>query len=116
MARSLEEKSALKAMALQLFSPRTPINTADLFSGRRAQIQKTVNAIRQPGAHAVIYGERGVGKTSLANVSPVLYSIETAAQVIASRVACDGTDDFPALWRKVFSTIQRTRPVSGIGL
>ncbi len=105
MKRTFKEKSDLKARAFQLFSPRTPINTADFFAGRSDQLDKTVDAIRQPGAHAIIYGERGVGKTSLANVAPIYLEVELGERVIAPRVNCDGTDDYNALWRKVFGKL-----------
>jgi transcriptional regulator with AAA-type ATPase domain len=48
------------------FSPHTPINKAQFFKGRTEQIRAVTDTIRTPGLHAAIYGERGVGKTSLA--------------------------------------------------
>ena len=42
---------------------------ARLFSGRSDQIAELFSVVQQPGAHAVVYGERGVGKTSLAAVT-----------------------------------------------
>lgn len=92
----------------QLFSPRTPIAAADLFSGRYEQILKLGGVISQPGAHAIIYGERGVGKTSLANIAPISYVIGSHValeQLVAPRIACDSTDTFDTLWRKVFKSI-----------
>lgn len=114
MARSFKEKSDLKTRASQLFSPRTPINTADFFAGRSDQILKTVGAIRQPGAHAIIYGERGVGKTSLANVAPIYLEAESGERVIAPRVNCDSTDTFHSLWKKVFAKLPVGRDQMGL--
>jgi hypothetical protein len=39
-----------------------------LFSGRQQDIAELYAVIAQPGQHAVIYGERGVGSASLAVV------------------------------------------------
>lgn len=52
--------------ARQLFSPAAPINAADLFAGRREEIKRFISAIDERGRHVILYGERGVGKTSLA--------------------------------------------------
>jgi transcriptional regulator with AAA-type ATPase domain len=95
---------ALKARASQLFSPRTPISRVELFSGRARQIVKLITTIHQPGAHAIIFGERGVGKTSLASVAPFSFSPDEKP-VIAPRVNCDGTDSYDAPWRKVLAEI-----------
>ena len=65
------DKEAAKNMSVevaQVFQPRTPINTRELFAGRWEQMQTLADAVAQNGLHVVIYGERGVGKTSLANI------------------------------------------------
>lgn len=54
----------------------TPIRTRELFAGRLEQLAKVADAVFQKGLHVVLYGERGVGKTSLANMIPgVLESV-----------------------------------------
>ena len=111
---SYDDSEQSKARARELFSPRTPIGTSKLFSGRYNQILKLNSVIAQAGAHAIIYGERGVGKTSLANIAPIAFHIESKTpleRITAPRINCDGTDTYDALWRKVFSKIQ----VSGDG-
>jgi polynucleotide 5'-kinase involved in rRNA processing len=52
----------------QLFSPTEPVREADLFVGRTDQIKRITEGIMQGGQHIVVYGERGVGKTSLMNI------------------------------------------------
>lgn len=63
-----EDWNMLDAAAQTLFRPRTPIDDSKLFSGRIAQIKELMDVIYEPGGHAIIHGERGVGKTSLANI------------------------------------------------
>ena len=58
----------LEFNANQVFTPGAPISEAELFSGRIDQVNKIIDTISQRGYHAVLYGERGVGKTSLSNV------------------------------------------------
>src|SRR5258708_2415133 len=65
---SVQEAAELEVSVGKFFQPRTPITTRELFSGRWAEITRLADVIAQPGLHAIIYGERGVGKTSLANV------------------------------------------------
>ena len=103
------EKTSRKSEAAVLFSPRTPIATTELFAGRWNQMVKVMNTIAQPGAHAIIYGERGVGKTSLANVAPIMLHVQGGvplAEIALTRINCDGTDSYDALWRKVFGSIR----------
>ena len=53
----------LSFQAGQVFTPGAPISERALFSGRLNQIRKVLDTISQTGYHAVLYGERGVGKT-----------------------------------------------------
>jgi DNA-binding NtrC family response regulator len=46
-----------------VFTPSAPINDKALFAGRIDQVRQVMDAVSQRGRHAVIYGERGVGKT-----------------------------------------------------
>lgn len=50
------------------FTPTQPKLTAQLFSGRRQEVKRIVTAIEEWRAHIVIFGERGYGKSSLANI------------------------------------------------
>lgn len=50
-----------------LFSPGAPIRVEAELSGRLEQSAKLRRIVLSPGEHALVYGERGVGKTSIAN-------------------------------------------------
>jgi len=110
----MEDREKLAFEAGKVFTPATPVSEGALFAGRMEQIRRVVDVINQRGQHAVIFGERGVGKTSLANiVSSKLTS--PGAQILAPRINCDSTDDYGTLWKKFFSQvdlIQKT-PVPG---
>ncbi|WP_458094200.1 AAA family ATPase [Roseomonas sp. WA12] len=47
-------------------SPSTPIRNADYLRGREKNLEQVRRAFVQPGRQVFIYGDRGVGKTSLA--------------------------------------------------
>jgi Cdc6-like AAA superfamily ATPase len=102
MAKTVDyETLALKLGVL--FKPSAPIDKEDLFCGRSAQVRLVVDAINQIGQHAVIFGERGVGKTSLSQILQVKLKATNEVPVIAPRVTCDSLDNFTTIWRKVFA-------------
>ena len=96
-----------------MFTPGAPVNEKDLFSGRIEQIGKVLSAISQRGYHGVLYGERGVGKTSLSNI---LHSMLPSREGwVIARVNCDGDDTFSSLWRKAFSDVTVTTDHQSLG-
>lgn len=60
----------------------------------------------------MIFGERGVGKTSLANVLSSFLSHPSGA-VLAPHVNCDTLDTFETVWRKTLEQIELTRSAPG---
>lgn len=97
-----DEWIALEFETRQLFSPSAPISEAELFSGRREQIEGLINTIADRGRHAVLYGERGVGKTSLGNT---FHKLIGSAGVVSFRQQTSPEDDYSSLWKKVFRDI-----------
>lgn len=60
------ETSELLSKVEQAFTPAREIEVPELFSGREDVISQGLRALRSPGASLCIYGNRGVGKTSVA--------------------------------------------------
>lgn len=89
----------------RVFRPATPVNQAELFSGRKDQVRKVVDAINQPGCHAILYGERGVGKTSLANI---LFSKlhSNGLPLLIPHINGINSDTYTTIWRRVFDEMQ----------
>jgi Cdc6-like AAA superfamily ATPase len=97
-------QTTLLTKASQVFRPGAPIDTLSLFAGRLDQVTKVINAINQPGQHVVLYGERGVGKTSLARVLSQM--LENVGQhFVHAAINCDRGDDFSSIWHKAFRRI-----------
>lgn len=101
-----EERDRIAFRAGRVFTPNSPIDEKDLFSGRQDQVRQIIEAISRKGLHVILYGERGVGKTSLANV---LSSFLDIPNVFAPRVNCDSTDTFDSTWRKTLDQITYTQ-------
>jgi Cdc6-like AAA superfamily ATPase len=110
----LEEAELLERMArlAEAFRPAAPIDRRGLFSGRVEQIGELFSVVGQPGQHAVVYGERGVGKTSLTSVVAELLRGSNVATV---RVICDSSDDFSSIWRKALGEIGLRTSTAGVG-
>ena len=123
MALSPEAAEKLNLAASQTFRPRTPIATRDLFAGRWEQITTLVDSVTQSGLHVVIYGERGVGKTSLSNViGPIVRAFDDdkpaggRAPRLIMKVVASSDDSFSSLWHQLFGQItwKDNRPVFGL--
>ena len=89
----MTEPELLDRMRLvaEAFRPAAPIDRRGLFSGRADEIAELYSVVAQPGQHAVVYGERGVGKTSLA---VVVAELLRGSGVPRRRATCDSSDDF----------------------
>lgn len=101
-------------LASRVFTPATPVSESALFAGRMKELRRVVDTINQRGRHSVIFGERGVGKTSLASVISSRLSLP-GANVVAPRVNCDSNDSYTSLWRKVFSQIDLLQKTPAVG-
>ena len=102
----IDAKIARRAALNREFTPSTPVNRRAAFCGRIDQIMQITAAVTQPGRHAILYGERGVGKTSLANIlSELLVPTETDFRDYAVRVNCTVDDTFDTIWRRAFDEL-----------
>jgi Cdc6-like AAA superfamily ATPase len=110
----LEDAAVLHRLRLvgEAFRPAAPIDRRSLFSGRSEQIGELFSIAAQPGQHAVIFGERGVGKTSLAAVTAELFK---SANILVARATCDVSDDFGSVWRKALDELHLHTTTQKVG-
>jgi Cdc6-like AAA superfamily ATPase len=94
-----------------LFSPSAPVEQQQLFAGRQTQMDSLLQTINRVGQHAVIFGERGVGKTSLART---MFENLRGTDIPALAI-CDSTDSFSSIWRKALGRITFSYEVKGTG-
>lgn len=109
----IAEKSRLKGILTMAFSPSAPVRSLDAFSGRDEQLYRITEAVLQPGRHAVVYGERGVGKTSLANVLPEKLESLGQFEYQVVRHNCSSTPTFRSMWEAVFREFSIKRQLAG---
>lgn len=85
----------------------------ELLAGRRDIVQRLQDIVIERGRNAIIYGERGVGKTSLATVFHKPLNVVDVATGTLKRavydiyVNADSGDSYDSLWRKVFRRLYR---------
>jgi Cdc6-like AAA superfamily ATPase len=98
---------------MDAFSPGLPLEDVNLLAGRKKQLDRLVDIVMQRGYHAILYGERGVGKSSLANTfsTKLLGGLRDLTFIT---VNCDPSDDYASVWRKVFRGLSvNGEPLSG---
>jgi Cdc6-like AAA superfamily ATPase len=95
--------SALRDEMLSLFTPGAPIDEYALFAGRQPQIQKISDTVVSKGRHAVLFGERGVGKTSLASI--FYLGFPETRPVVYVYVQCGSADTYQEIWQRALRRI-----------
>lgn len=89
-----------------------PIDEEDLFAGRSEEVDRMIRAVLQRSQHVVLFGERGVGKTSLANIFWKKFS-KTLRSLIVARVQAGPSDTFSSLWVRALEELRATAFQSG---
>jgi energy-coupling factor transporter ATP-binding protein EcfA2 len=85
----------------ELFSPTHPIRELELFAGRQDQIMRLVETVFQAGQHAIIYGDRGVGKTSLSiTLRQKVFPVSERVRFFETK--CFKEDSFADIWARAF--------------
>jgi len=83
-----------------------------MFKGRTAELGGVVSAVQQLGQHVIVYGERGVGKTSLAYMARDVFREASANVGICVRLACANDDTFESVWAKLTARLQEAADVA----
>ena len=102
------------------FSPSAPISRSTLFAGRSAQIEAGIEAVFQRGMHGIIFGERGVGKTSMANcladfIPNPQEDPSHDPRFITPRINCTNGSTYESIWKEVFSKVSFTEQFQRAG-
>lgn len=90
----------------EVFQPSSPIKFKNFFRGRYDLLQRCEAATLRKGSHIILYGNRGVGKTSLANIAMILHTYNSDGVPDENQrsfsVSCDSGDTYQSVWRKLF--------------
>ncbi|SMP81496.1 hypothetical protein SAMN06295888_1402 [Desulfonatronum zhilinae] len=93
------EREALirRSEVREIFTPHKPIHSIDLFFGRAVEVRALIEQLNTPGQHALLFGDRGVGKSSLANITADLLLKKLATGKFFIK-RCDSTDNFKTIF------------------
>ena len=80
-----------------------PIDEA-LFAGRAVEINRILRTVMDRSKHVALFGERGVGKTSLANIFWKRF-YKTLSSFIVARVQAGPHDNFSSLWTRALEEL-----------
>jgi uncharacterized protein len=73
MAIGSLNEDRFKEVLYSHLSPSRPVSSVHLLRGRTKKLQQIRQALASPGRHVFVYGDRGVGKTSLAQTAATVY-------------------------------------------
>ncbi len=114
LSRSTGEEADLEAVSRAIreaFTPTQPKKHCNRsFAGRYEILERIIAAIEEQRAHIVVFGERGRGKTSLANV---LTEIANEAGYFVLRCACSSDLSFEEMFRTFLRKLPRRYLDSG---
>ena len=86
--------------AKTVFLPFTSIKLVELFHGRKSEVRRVTDSLNTPGRHVVLFGDRGVGKTSLANLTSFFANWDDGD---IFKHSCTSTDSFKTIFDSVFA-------------
>ncbi|MGP5365742.1 AAA family ATPase [Brachybacterium tyrofermentans] len=108
---------------LNAFLPATSMNDPDRFAGRATQVKALTNALNTTGSVPLIYGQRGLGKSSIAvqmqriaqsdnsllgHLSAEALALPEDKQAIAFYVTCqDSTQDLHGLLSAMINAVEK---------
>jgi len=91
----VREQKILKSKVREVFTPHQPIDQIELLFGREREVQKLIENVNTPGQHVLLFGDRGVGKSSLANVARFILLDNGRREGFTKR--CDSEDTFETI-------------------
>ena len=84
------------------FTPALPVSDIRMFSGREQLLLKLIRAVEEQQVHVIVYGDRGVGKTSALHV---FGHLAREARYIVRYVSCSETSSFEETMRTIAAAI-----------
>lgn len=101
-ARNADRFAMVRAKLRNAYTPAQPVTDRRMFAGRTKVLTAVIRAIEDQRLHAVIYGERGIGKTSLLHV---LAQAAQEARYLVVYVTCGTRSEFDETFRAIATSI-----------
>lgn len=100
--RASSEQAVRRIRLRAAFTPAQPVTDQRLFAGRRGILTTLIRSIEDERLHVILYGERGIGKTSLLHV---LAQAARDARYVVAYVSCGASSSFDETFRTVAADI-----------
>lgn len=94
--------SATRVKLRSAFTPSQPITDRRMFSGRVEVLTTLIRSLEDQRVHVILYGERGIGKTSLVHV---LTQAAEEARYIVVYCSCGASSSFDEIFRAVAADV-----------
>lgn len=94
--------SAARLALNEVFTPAQPVTERSRFAGRLDVLVRLISILEDQRAHVVLYGERGIGKTSLAHI---LADIARESRYHVAYASCGAGSRFDEIFRGVLKDI-----------
>jgi len=101
-ARVADNLANLRVKLRNAYTPSVPVIDRRRFAGRSVLLNTVVRALEEQRMHVIVFGDRGIGKTSLLHV---LSQAARDARYIVVYISCGEGSDFDGTIRTVFSEI-----------
>jgi AAA+ ATPase superfamily predicted ATPase len=85
-----------------VFTPAQPVTDRRMFAGRLKVLSNLIETIEERLAHVVIFGERGIGKTSLLHI---LSDLAQESRYVVLRGTCGAGSRFDDMFRQLLQSV-----------
>jgi Cdc6-like AAA superfamily ATPase len=100
--REFDRYAVIRSKLRRAYTPAQPVSDPKMFAGRTKVLAALIRAIEDQRLHTIIYGERGIGKTSLLRV---LAQAAQEARYLVVYVTCGAGSEFDETMRAVAAKI-----------
>ena len=98
----LDRYAVIRSRLRRAYTPAQPVSDRRMFAGRTEVLAALIRAIEDQRLHSIIYGERGIGKTSLLRV---LAQAAEEARYLVVYITCGAGSEFDETMRAVTAKI-----------
>ncbi|MBV9996651.1 MAG: ATP-binding protein [Caulobacteraceae bacterium] len=100
--QSSDESAETRSRLSAAYTPSRPVSDWRMFAGRTGVLSTLIRSIEHHRMHAVIFGERGIGKTSLMHV---LAHAAREARYLIVYISCGASSNFDDVFRAVVAGV-----------
>uniref|UniRef100_UPI004057874F ATP-binding protein n=1 Tax=Alistipes sp. TaxID=1872444 RepID=UPI004057874F len=88
----------------EVYVPNKPVDSVELFCGRQDEVSRIIEGVNTGGMHVLLYGDRGVGKTSLSKITCTMLMLNSTITNYHAKI-CDSSDTFVTIIQSLFQDL-----------